>query len=109
MEKTDRGLQIKYSMAQGGYWLVAAVLGVFVTPILLYKGFNEYEIGTLTAVKSLATCVFQIFIAGFADRYAHKIQLKNIIAVLYIGFKLCCGPFTFYIDGDWYNLYRATY
>ena len=43
MEKTDRGLQIKYSMAQGGYWLVAAVLGVFVTPILLYKGFNEFE------------------------------------------------------------------
>ena len=95
MEKTDRGLQIKYSMAQGGYWLVAAVLGVFVTPILLYKGFNEYEIGTLTAVKSLATCVFQIFIAGFADRYAHKIQLKNIIAgLLLVGIF---SSFLFYI------------
>ena len=95
MEKTDRGLQIKYSMAQGGYWLVAAVLGVFVTPILLYKGFNEYEIGTLTAVKSMATCVFQIFIAGFADRYAHKIQLKNIIAgLLLVGIF---SSFLFYI------------
>lgn len=87
MQKRDLKLQVAYCFAEGGYWLVAVVLGAFITPLLISKGFSEYEIGVITAVKCVATCVFQILIANFADKYAKKIQLKYIIAVLLgIGF-----------------------
>lgn len=87
MQKRDLKLQIMYCLSQGGYWLTAVVLGAFITPLLIRKGFSEYEIGVLTAVKCIATCVFQLMIASFADKYANKIQLKYIISgLLAIGF-----------------------
>lgn len=87
MQKRDLKLQIAYCFSEGGYWLTAVVLGAFITPLLMSKGFSEYEIGFITAVKCIATCIFQILIANFADKYAKKIQLKYIISVLLgIGF-----------------------
>lgn len=82
MQKRDLKLQITYCFAEGGYWMIAVVLGAFITPLLLSKGYSEYEIGFITAVKSVATCIFQVIIANFADKHANKIQLKYIISIL---------------------------
>lgn len=82
MKNRDIKLQTEYCLSQGAYWLTAVVLGAYITPLLLSKGFSEYQIGIITAVKCIATCIFQLLIAGFADKYAYKIQLKYIIAVL---------------------------
>lgn len=82
MKKADGKLQVMYSMAQGSYWLMAVIVGAFLTPLLAARGFSEAEIGIISAVRSISSCVFQLVLAYLSDKYAKKIQLKYIVIVL---------------------------
>ncbi len=73
---------IKYALLQMAFWTAAASCYSFMTQILEAKGFGSSQIGILNAVKLLATVVFQMIIGSFADKYAKKIPLKMIIALL---------------------------
>lgn len=64
------------------FWTCAASAYAYLTQMLQYKGFAEDQIGVINAVKLFATVVFQIVIGAFSDRYASKISLRHIIAVL---------------------------
>lgn len=63
------------------------------TQILQNMGFGNDQIGILNAVKLLATVVFQMLIGSFSDRYAKKIPLKVIIAVLAAAAAALAGVF----------------
>lgn len=73
---------IKYALLQMTFWTAAAPCYAFMTQILEAKGFVSSQIGMLNAVKLLATVVFQMIIGSFADKYAKKVPLKMIIALL---------------------------
>lgn len=77
-----RNANIKYACLQIMFWTAAASGYGFMTQILQEKGFDSSQIGILNAAKLFATVVFQILIGDFSDRYAKKIPLKIIIAVL---------------------------
>lgn len=82
MEK--RRLQIHYCFVQGIYWVLAAIMAGFLTPILQDKGFTSIEIGSLLAVKHVSSIFVQLLVSDFADRHADKILLKHIIALCLI-------------------------
>lgn len=64
------------------FWICAASAYAYLTQMLQYKGFAEDQIGVINAVKLFSTVVFQIIIGAFSDRYASRISLRHIIAVL---------------------------
>ena len=78
----NRVLNIKYAILQMMFWTCAASAYAYLTQMLQYKGFAEDQIGVINAVKLFSTVVFQIVIGAFSDRYASKISLRHIIAVL---------------------------
>lgn len=78
----EKKLTIKYAVLQGMYWMLAAVAMAYVTPLLEAKGFDSMEIGMLNAVKYTSVVVFQVLIASFSDKYAERVPLKYIIALL---------------------------
>ncbi len=80
--RENRVLNIKYAILQMMFWTCAASAYAYLTQMLQYKGFAEDQIGVINAVKLFATVVFQIVIGAFSDRYASKISLRHIIAVL---------------------------
>lgn len=97
---TNRRLQVHYCCVQGAYWILAAIMSGFMTPILQAKGFSSMEIGVLLAVKHVSSIFVQMWVADFSDRHADKIPLKYIIGVgLIIGifatgvFYFCPGNF----------------
>lgn len=73
---------IKYAILQMVFWTTAASCYAFMTQILEAKGFGSSQIGILNAVKLLATVVFQMAVGSAADKYAKKVPLKTIIALL---------------------------
>ena len=75
------------------FWTAAASGYGFMTQILQNMGFGNDQIGILNAVKLLATVVFQMLIGSFSDRYAKKIPLKVIIAVLAAAAAALAGVF----------------
>ncbi len=81
----DRRLNIHYSGIQGSYWILAAVYFVFLTPILQDKGFGNYQIGILLAIRSLATMISQLTLSAIADKFAGKIPLKYILSMVICG------------------------
>ena len=78
----ERKLTVKYALFQGVYWMLAAVALAYMTPILEAKGFSSMEIGALNFIKYTSVIIFQIWIGSFSDRYAQRIPLKYMIAVL---------------------------
>ena len=90
MKKADRKLQVMYSMAQGSYWLMAVIVGAFLTPLLAARGFSESEIGIISAVRSISTCVFQLVLAYLADKYAKRIQVRCYVCYC---FRPCIASF----------------
>lgn len=92
--RENRVLNIKYAILQMMFWTCAASAYAYLTQMLQYKGFAEDQIGVIGAVKLFSTVVFQIVIGAFSDRYASKISLRHIIAVLtFVAFVL---TFVFY-------------
>lgn len=75
-------LNIKYALLQAMFWTAAASGYAFLTQILQYKGFGETQIGAINGVKLFSTVIFQVIIGSFSDKYANRISLKSIIAVL---------------------------
>lgn len=80
--RENRVLNIKYAILQMMFWICAASAYAYLTQMLQYKGFAEDQIGVINAVKLFSTVVFQIIIGAFSDRYASRISLRHIIAVL---------------------------
>lgn len=78
----DRKLNIDYGLIQGGYWLLAAVFFAFITPILQERQFDNTQIGILLGIRSVAAIFSQSLVSILADRYAKKIPLKKITAVV---------------------------
>ena len=78
----DRKLNATYAGVQGSLWMGLAVCMAFITPILQQKGFSNAQIGVLLAVKSIATMISQIAISSVADRYASRIPLNYITAIV---------------------------
>lgn len=94
MEQKEIKLNIKYALLQAMFWTAAASGYAFLTQILQYKGFGETQIGAINGVKLFSTVIFQVIIGSFSDKYAKKISLKSIIAVLAVA---ACGcTFIFY-------------
>lgn len=75
------------------FWTAAASSYGFMTQILQDKGFGDDQIGVLNAVKLLSTVVFQVIIGSFCDRYAKKIPLKAVVAVLAAAAAVLTGIF----------------
>lgn len=82
MESKNIRLNVQYGCLQGSYWILAAISSAFLTPLLKVMGFSYTEIGTIIAVKYLSAIVAQVFYSWFADKYADRFQLKNIIGVI---------------------------
>lgn len=80
--RENRVLNIKYAILQMMFWICAASAYAYLTQMLQYKGFAEDQIGVINAVKLFSTVVFQIIIGAFSDRYASRLSLRHIIAVL---------------------------
>ncbi len=95
-----RKANVKYALLQMAFWTAASSGYGFMTQILQNMGFGNDQIGILNAVKLLATIIFQMVIGSFSDRFAKKIPLKYIIAVLSAAAAaltgvLYLGPFSF--------------
>jgi len=56
-----------------------AAVCAYQTALLLGRGFNNGQVGLITAVRCLAGIVFQPALGGFADRHP-QIPLKSIVA-----------------------------
>lgn len=82
MEERNIKLNVQYSFLQGSYWILAAISSAFLTPLLKAMGFSYTEIGTIIAVKYGSTIAAQVFYSWFADKYARKIQLKDMIGII---------------------------
>ena len=78
----DTKLNIDYGLIQGCYWLLAAVFFAFMTPILQERQFDNTQIGILLGIRSVAAIFSQSLVSILADRYAKKIPLKKITAVV---------------------------
>ncbi len=81
MTRTEVELNVKYSIISGIYWMICAVSGIFMVPILRMKGMDNAEIGLLMSIRSLATLGISPLIAGFSDRHP-KLQLRYILMLL---------------------------
>lgn len=88
-----RKANLKYALLQMSFWTAAASGYGFMTQILQNMGFGNDQIGILNAVKLLATVVFQMLIGSFSDRFAKKIPLKAMIAVLAAAAAALTGVF----------------
>lgn len=75
------------------FWTAAASGYAFMTQILQDKEFGNGQIGVLNAVKLLATVIFQMMIGSFSDRFARKVPLQVIIAVLAAAAAALTGMF----------------
>lgn len=91
MNLNTKILNMRYFFLQILFWGAAVVHYAYMTQILEFKGFSEFEIGILSGSRLLTGLVFQIWIGAFADRYVYRFPLKNIIAALAIG----AGIFSF--------------
>lgn len=81
MNKSEVKLNVKYSVVSGLYWMICAVAGIFMVPILREKGMDNGQIGLLLSIRSLATLGISPFIASFSDKHP-KVQLKYILMIL---------------------------
>jgi PPP family 3-phenylpropionic acid transporter len=81
MTANEKKLNIKFSVVLGLYWMICAVSGIFMVPILREKGMDNGQIGMLLSIRSLATLGISPIIASFSDKHP-KIQLKHILIVL---------------------------
>ena len=81
MNRNEITLNVKYSVVSGLYWMICAVSGIFLVPILRMKGMDNAQIGMLLSIRSLATVIVSPLIASFCDRHP-RIQLKYILMLL---------------------------
>lgn len=65
---------------QAGFWAMFAAIVAFQSPLLLFRGFTNTEIGLVVAVRCGAGIVCQPLLGGFADRHPH-IPLKRIVSI----------------------------
>lgn len=78
----DHGLNVKYTLAQMGYWALYATSFVYMTPLLQARGFSAVQIGIFNAARYVAVIVFQVLLAWIIDRYFKYLHLKKVIAGL---------------------------
>lgn len=79
--KSDKKLNIHYSIILALYWMIFAVSSIYIVPLLRQKGFDNSQIGILISVRSIAAIVVSPIIAVFSDRHP-QFQIKNILMIL---------------------------
>ncbi|NLD52162.1 MAG: MFS transporter [Clostridiales bacterium] len=72
-----------YAAVQGSYWVSMCILTGFTTVYLQHHGFSDARIGLTSALLSIATILFQLFISSYSDRHP-AVPLKRVIALLYV-------------------------
>lgn len=75
----------RYGLLQAGYWMDYLVIANFAAVFLANRGFTTGEIGIITSVGSLLSCVLQQVTGVIADKQ-DKIPLKVIV----MGFIAIC-------------------
>lgn len=91
-------LNLDYSLIQAIYWMLYSVAGVFVSVVLLDKGYSNAAIGAIIAVGSLLAIFLQVVLTNIADKipkitnmFMIKIMiallLATVLMVLFIGEK----------------------
>ena len=68
MSEMRKGPTGRYSIIQGGYWINFLILTGFAAVFLNGRGFNARQIGTVTAIGSLLSCLLQQYIGTKADQ-----------------------------------------
>lgn len=81
MTKKEVKLNVQYAVVSGLYWMICAVAGIFMVPILREKGMDNAAIGILISIRSLATVFISPVIASFSDKHP-KVQIKIILMIL---------------------------
>lgn len=82
MSKSDRFLNIHYTLAMGTYWFLTAVLSVFLIPLEKAQGYEMGQIAIFIAGRAIAGMLVQPLLASFAQRHVQTISLQAILSVL---------------------------
>ena len=78
-----KGPNIRYGILQAGFWSDTLIITSFAALFLGNRGFTAWQIGNLTAVSCLISCVLAQFIGIFADK-SEKVPLKYYL-ILFFG------------------------
>ncbi|ROR31868.1 PPP family 3-phenylpropionic acid transporter [Mobilisporobacter senegalensis] len=107
-KSTATKLTVKYLFLQAFLWMSFGTIWSFATTYLLYKGFQNTQVGIILSIGSIISIGFQPFIASFIDKF-ENLKLKSaILALIIILFILALAlwliPYNFYITGFIYIL-----
>ena len=84
MKKSDRILNVQYSLLHFGYWVDYLIISSFAAVLLSGRGFSASEIGYVTTVGALLTIFLQTSLSDLADR-SERVTVRQIISALLIG------------------------
>lgn len=78
-----KGPVIRYGILQAGYWIDYLIIASFAALFLSGRGFSTAQIGVVTSVSSLISCLLAQVSGTLADRY-EKVPLKYFL-ILFFG------------------------
>jgi PPP family 3-phenylpropionic acid transporter len=82
-QKTFR-IEAMYAGLQSTYWLSVCTFSGFMAIYLGYYGFSDTLIGLTSALISIITIVFQLYVSVYSDNHPH-IPIKRTAAIIYLG------------------------
>lgn len=79
-QRNIKGLNARYAVVMGTYWMSYAQVFAFASVFLLSRGFGDGQIGMVMAIGNVLAVLLQSPVASFADR-TKRISLSRICAL----------------------------